>query len=77
LPIASKIGGIPEIIEGTFAERTLFELGDASECVDKMELVLAMSNEQIEGVGLSLREAMLKKFSPEVIKEKLVDVFSA
>jgi glycosyltransferase involved in cell wall biosynthesis len=28
IPIASKVGGIPEIVEGTVAERFLFEPGN-------------------------------------------------
>jgi len=76
LPIASRVGGIPEIVEGTYAEDMLFEAGNVEELVERMESVLAMSREQIEDVGLSLREAMLKKFDPETIKRDLMRVFS-
>ena len=71
LPIASRVGGIPEIVEGTYAEDMLFEVGNVEELVEKMESVLAMSREQIEDVSFSLREAMLKRFDPETIKREI------
>jgi glycosyltransferase involved in cell wall biosynthesis len=76
IPIASKIGGIPEMVRGTFAERTLFEVGDADELESKMELVVSMSDKQIADVGYALIGAALKKFNPEIVKRKLLRVFS-
>jgi len=76
LPIASRVGGIPEIVEGTYAEDMLFEVGNVEELVERMESVLAMSREQIKDVGFSLREAMLKRFDPKTIKRDLMRVFS-
>lgn len=75
LPIASRVGGIPEIVKGTLAEEMLFEPGNIEECVNKIELVLAMSNEQVRDVGLGLREAVLKKFDLEVTRKKLLEIF--
>lgn len=75
LPIASRVGGILEIVEGTPAENYLFKPGDPNDLTDKMESLLAMSNEQITNISIDLREAVLRKFSSEVTKEKLMDVF--
>ncbi|MEM2297824.1 MAG: glycosyltransferase family 4 protein [Ignisphaera sp.] len=77
IPIASKVGGIPEIVGGTYAEKMLFKPGNIEELLNKIESVLTMSSEQIANVGHRLREAILKKFDPEVIKRKLIKVFSA
>jgi glycosyltransferase involved in cell wall biosynthesis len=76
LPIASKVGGIPEMVEGTLAEKMLFEAGDVDDFVDKIESVLAMPDKQIVDIGFALREAVLKKFNHEVVKRKLIKVFS-
>jgi glycosyltransferase involved in cell wall biosynthesis len=75
IPIASRVGGVPEIVQGTYAERTLFEAGNVEEFVDRIESVLAMSNEQIVDAGFSLREAVLKRYNPEVVKRDLIKVF--
>jgi glycosyltransferase involved in cell wall biosynthesis len=76
LPVASKVGGIPEIVKGTYAEKMLFEAGNVEEFVDRMESILAMSKEQIKDVGFSLREATLKRFNSEITKRNLVKIFS-
>jgi glycosyltransferase involved in cell wall biosynthesis len=64
------------IVGGTPAEKMLFEVGNVDDFVEKMESVLAMSNKQIMDVGFALRETVLKKFNPEVVKRELIKVFS-
>jgi glycosyltransferase involved in cell wall biosynthesis len=76
IPVASKVGGIPEIVGGTPAEKMLFEASDVDGFVDKMESVLAMSGEQVADVGFALRDAALKKFNSEVVKRELMKMFS-
>ncbi|MEM4474774.1 MAG: glycosyltransferase family 4 protein, partial [Candidatus Bathyarchaeia archaeon] len=76
IPIASKVGGVPEIVGGTYAEKMLFEPGNVEELVSRMESVLTMSSEHIVDVGHRLREAVLKKFNPEVVERELIKVFS-
>jgi glycosyltransferase involved in cell wall biosynthesis len=75
IPIASNVGGLPEIVDGTYAESMLFEPGNVDECVDKMESLLAMSNAQIVDVGFSLKEAILKKFDPKAMEKKIMSIF--
>jgi len=77
IPIASKAGGVPEIVSGTYAENMLFEPGNVEELVSRMESVLTMSSEQVADVGHRLREAVVKKFDPEVVKRELIKIFSA
>jgi glycosyltransferase involved in cell wall biosynthesis len=75
IPITSQVGGIPEIVEGTFAEKMMFEPGNVEECVQRMEMLLTMPNQQIQDIGLRLRENVLSKFDQEDTKEKLLEVF--
>jgi len=51
IPIASRIGGIPEVVEGTYAEEMLFEAGNVEEFVDRMKSILAMSKERNQRRG--------------------------
>jgi len=76
IPIASKTGGIPEIVRGTYAEKMLFTPGDAEELTDKMEAVLSLSEEQLINIGIKLREAILKKFDENIIKNRLLEIFT-
>ncbi|CCC81985.1 glycosyltransferase (type1) [Thermoproteus tenax Kra 1] len=76
LPIASRVGGVPEIVEGTFAERLLFEPGDVDGLVDRMETVLSMSRKKILDVVAELREIVLKRLGYDMIKNRLLKVFN-
>lgn len=75
IPIASKVGGVPEIVQGSFAEKMLFQPASAEELVDRMESTLGMSNEQIRNVGLNLRRSILKRFNRDIIESKLTKLF--
>ena len=76
LPIASRVGGIPEIVKGTYAERLMFTPGRHEEMADRMETVLSLSRDQLVDVGLKLREVALKRFNNEEVKQRLLEVFS-
>jgi glycosyltransferase involved in cell wall biosynthesis len=75
IPIASKLGGVPEIIRGTYAEKMMFTPGDVDELVDKMEEVMSLSREQLIDIGAGLRESALRKFDVNIIKGQMLDVF--
>jgi len=77
IPIASRVGGVPEIVENTFAEKMLFRSGDSEELVDKMEMLLSMSREQLVDISAELREKVLEKFDNERVKRQLLEVFAA
>jgi len=77
IPIASRVGGIPEIVQGTYAEEMLFTPGNITELIDKIEVVLSLSREQLTDIGISLREATLRKFNNEKIKKQLLKIFEA
>jgi glycosyltransferase involved in cell wall biosynthesis len=76
LPVASRVGGIPEIIEGTDAERFMFAPGCSEEMADKIETALSLSQDQLINVGSKLREVTLKRFSNEVTEKRLLEVFN-
>jgi glycosyltransferase involved in cell wall biosynthesis len=74
IPIASRVGGVPEILQGTYAERMLFTPRSVEELVDRMEAILSLSCEQLTDIGASLRENTLRRFDLNVIKCQLLDV---
>jgi glycosyltransferase involved in cell wall biosynthesis len=77
IPIAARVGGVPEIVGGSPAEEYLFTPGDVEEFVDKIEALLSLSKENIMDVGSSLTEAVLKKFNSEHVRRKLIEIFSS
>ena len=75
IPVASRIGGIPEIVEGTYAERMMFTPGDPEEMADRMEEVSSLPGDRLVDIGCELREAVLKRFGRETVKRQLLEVF--
>ncbi len=76
IPVASRVGGVPEIVEGTPAEEMMFTPGNVYELVDLIELILSMSKEQLIDIGSKLRETVSRKFDNEKIKQELLKVFT-
>lgn len=77
LPVASKVGGIPEIVKGTYAEKMMFAPGNPDELADRIEAILSTSRVQLVDIGSELREIVLKRFNNENIKRQLLEVFKA
>ena len=77
IPIASRIGGIPEIVKGTYAERMMFTPGNSNEMAKRMEEVSSLSKDQLIDIGHKLREDTLKRFNNEAIISQLLSVFKA
>lgn len=77
IPIASKIGGVPEILGGTLAEEMMFKPGDVNEFVNRMELISSINSEKLIDVSHQLREDVLRKFDRDDPKKRLLDIFSS
>jgi glycosyltransferase involved in cell wall biosynthesis len=77
MPVASRVGGVPEIVEGSPAEEYLFTPGDVNEFVDKIEALLSLSKESIVDAGTKLRKHVLRLFDKEKIEDKIVGLFSS
>jgi glycosyltransferase involved in cell wall biosynthesis len=77
MPIAARVGGVPEIVRGSPAEEYLFMPGDVNELVDKVEGLLSLSREDIMDAGMKLRERALKLFNEHEIENKLAILFES
>jgi len=75
MPIAPRLGGIPEIVLGTSAEKYLFEPNNIEDLISKIEMVLSLSKEQLLNDGIKLRESILKKIDSNIVKQKFADIF--
>jgi glycosyltransferase involved in cell wall biosynthesis len=75
VPIASKVGGIPEIVGGTYVEDFMFTAGNPEELAKRVERISSLSQDQLINLGFKLREVTLEKFSDEVIVQRLLEAF--
>jgi len=77
IPIASRVGGVPEIVKGTPAEEYMFTPGDAREFLDGVEKLILQPREAIVDTGMKLREHALKLFNKEEIEGELVGLLKS
>ena len=77
IPIAARVGGVPEIVKGTPAEEYLFTPGNIDEFVDRIEALTSQSRDNITDAGMKLREHALKLFNKEEITNKLIGLFES
>lgn len=72
LPIASRTGGVPEIVGGSLAENYLFSPGNTKELLDKVERIVTLSREELIELSTKLREHVQRKFNIDKAAEKLL-----
>jgi glycosyltransferase involved in cell wall biosynthesis len=77
IPIAARVGGVPEVVVGSPAEDYLFTPGDADEFMDKIETILSQSRDYLLDVGAKLRGHVLKLFSTEYVENRIVGLFES
>jgi len=77
IPIASRVGGVPEIVEGTPAEEYTFTPGDAGELLDRVEKLISQPRDAIVDAGMKLREHALRLFNMEEITGAFVNLFES
>jgi glycosyltransferase involved in cell wall biosynthesis len=77
VPVASRVGGVPEVVEGTPAEEYLFAPGSAEELAERVEALASQPRERVLEVGAKLRERALKLFDVERIESELAGLFES
>jgi len=77
IPVASRVGGVPEIVEGTPAEEYTFTPGDAGELLDRVEKLVSQPRDAIVDAGMKLREHALRLFNMEEITGVFVNLFES
>ncbi|WFO75976.1 glycosyltransferase family 4 protein [Desulfurococcaceae archaeon MEX13E-LK6-19] len=76
IPLASRVGGIPEMVYNTPAYRFLFNPYNYNELQKNIESVTSLEKKEIEDIGNELIENAYKKFNEHIILNKLENVFN-
>jgi len=77
VPIAARVGGVPEILSGTGAERFMFRAGDAEDLVGRVEELIGLGVEGVMEVGEEVKGVVRRRLEesasrlPEVFMEVL------
>jgi len=77
IPLASAVGGIPEIIKGSPAEEYLFIPGDVNEFMDRIEKLLLQSRDRTIDIGIKLREHIHWLLNEERIRSNFTSLFES
>jgi len=77
IPIAAKVGGVPEIVRGSPAEDYLFTPKDIDEFIDKVGILLSQSRDSVVDAGMRLREHALRLFNEKEVESKIVNLFES
>jgi len=77
VPIAARVGGVPEILSGTGAERFMFRAGDAEDLVGRVEELIGLGVKGVMEVGEEVKGVVRRRLEesasrlPEVFMEVL------
>jgi glycosyltransferase involved in cell wall biosynthesis len=77
VPIVTRVGGVPEIVRETPAEKYLFAPGNIDEFVDRVEALTSQSKDNITDAVMKLREHTPMLFNKEEIENKLTGLFES
>jgi len=75
IPIASKAGGVEEILSNPIGEKYLFDLKDLKSVMRVLNIVVNSDPYDIINDGIKLRVSALSKFRNEVLLGKLLKLF--
>jgi glycosyltransferase involved in cell wall biosynthesis len=77
IPIASKVGGVPELLDDTMLESFMFALQNSSELIEVIKKLSTFSPDEMLSLSRKLRGIALKKFDVNNISRKIVQIFSS
>jgi len=75
VPIAFRVGGVGEVVEGTVMENFITDVYNIKQFIEKMYLISSLSSNDIITLGDKIRNDILKKFNVETIKNNLIKEF--
>ena len=76
IPVAFAVGGVPEVVKNTPAEKFFCSPGELECLTEKLETVITMNPHDVVEVGLNLREVATRKFDINIVKKALIELLS-
>jgi glycosyltransferase involved in cell wall biosynthesis len=77
IPIASKVGGVPELLDETMLESFMFAPQNSSESIEIIKKLSTFNSNEVMSLSHKLRSIALKKFDMNNISRKIVQMFSS
>lgn len=77
IPIASKVGGIPGLLDDTMLESFMFTPQNSSELIKIIKKLSTFDSNEVLSLSHKIRSITLKKFDTNNISRKIVQIFSS
>jgi len=77
IPIAAKVGGVPEIVKDTDVEAFMFNVNSIQEFSMKLYNISELSAREIVHLAYRIKDQLSNEFDENTIKKHLYDVFLA
>jgi glycosyltransferase involved in cell wall biosynthesis len=75
IPVASRVGGVPEIIGDCPAKKFLFKPEDVNDLIEKLMILALQSKERVLDLGMKCRDHVGEMLNNENIERKIVEAF--
>jgi len=75
IPIASRVGGVPELLGGTIAQQYTISPGSAEDLVKRVVEIFSLDANEIKVLGYKLRNEVLQRLDPSGVEKKIFEVF--
>jgi glycosyltransferase involved in cell wall biosynthesis len=75
IPIASRVGGVTELLNDTIAQQFMVSPGSVNDLVKKISMILSLNTDEVKVLGFKLRNEILRKLDLNKIKRRIIEVF--
>jgi glycosyltransferase involved in cell wall biosynthesis len=75
IPIASKVGGVAELLIDTVAQQFMISPGSVDDLVNKILKISFLGINEVKVLGFKQREKMVQKLDPSKIERKIIKIF--
>jgi len=75
IPIASRVGGVTELLNGTIAQQFTVIPGSVNDLAKRISMITSLTTDEVKVLGFKLREEVLRKLDPNKIERRIIEVF--
>jgi len=75
VPIASSVGGVPELIGNTPAKDFMFYPGSPKQLTEKIKIVASREPKDVHEIANAVHKAVREKINNEAIEKELINIF--
>jgi glycosyltransferase involved in cell wall biosynthesis len=75
IPIASRVGGVTELLNDTIAQQFMVSPSSVNDLVKKISTILSLNTDEVKVLGFRLRNEILRKLDLNKIERRIIEVF--